>query len=79
MIRQDKQQYWKNKKEGKENTLNQNSKQQINEVDEVEAIYEVDQYQNEDYDGTDCEVLEEPSFSFSEHSEEEDQAYYVDN
>ena len=57
----------------------QNRKQQINKVDEVEAINEVDQYQNEDYDGTDCKGLEELSFPFSEYSEEEDQAYYDDN
>ena len=42
LIRQDKQQHWKNKKEGKGNTPNQSRKQQINEVDEVEAINEVD-------------------------------------
>ena len=58
---------------------NQNRKQQINEVDEAEAIDEVDQCQDEDYDGTDCEGLEELSFPFSEYSEEEDQAYYNDN
>ena len=34
----------------------------------MEAINEVDQYQNEDYDGTDYEGLEELSFPFSEHS-----------
>ena len=34
LIRQDKQQYWKNKEEsGKGNTPNHNRKQQINEVD----------------------------------------------
>ena len=59
LIRQDKQQYWKNKKEGKGNTPHQSRKQQINEVDEVEAIDEVDQYRDEDYDGTDYEGLEE--------------------
>ena len=53
LIRQDKQQYWKNKKEGNRNTPNQSRKQQINKVDEAEAIDEVDQYQDEDYDGTD--------------------------
>ena len=79
LIRQDKQQYWKNKKEGKGNTPNQNRKQQINEVDEVEAIDEIDQYQDGDYDGTDYKGLEELSFPFSEYSEEEDQAYYDDN
>ena len=77
LIRQDKQQYWKNKKEGKGNTLNQNRKQQINKVDEVEAIDEIDQYQDGDYDGTDYEGLEELSFPFSEYSEE--QVYYDDN
>ena len=51
LIRQHKQQYWKNKKEsGKGNTPNHNRKQQINEIDEVEAIDEVDQYQDEDVD-----------------------------
>ena len=45
----------------------------------MEAIDEVDQYQDEDYDGTDYEGLEELSFLFSEYSEEEDQAYYDDN
>ena len=45
----------------------------------MEAIDEVDQYQDEDYDGTDYEGLEELSFPFSEYSEEEDQAYYDDN
>ena len=79
LIRQDKQQYWKNKKEGKGNTPNQYKKQQINEVDEAEAINEVDQYQDEDYNGTEYEGLEELSFPFSEYSEEEDQAYYDDN
>ena len=55
-IRQDKQQYWKNKKEsGKGNTPNHNRKQQINGVDEVETINGIDQYQDEDYDGTDYE------------------------
>ena len=79
LIRQDKQQYWKNKKEGKGNTPNLYRKQQINEVDEPEAINEVDQYQDKDYDGTEYEGLEELSLPFSEHSEEEDQAYYDDN
>ena len=80
LIRQDKQQYWKNKKKsGKGNTPNQNRKQQINEVDEAEAVYEVDQYQDENYNGTDYEGLEELSFPFSEYSEEEDHAYYDDN
>ena len=79
LIRQDKQQYWKNKKEGKGNTPNQNRKQQINEVDEVEAINDVDQYQDEDYDGTNYKGLEELSFPFHEYSEEEDQAFYDDN
>ena len=79
LIMQNKQQYWKNKKEGKGNTLNQNRKQQINEVDKTEAINQVDQYQDEDCDGTDCKGLEELSFPFSEYSEEEDQAYYDDN
>ena len=80
LIRQDKQQYWKNKKEsGKGNTPSQNRKQQINEADEEEAINEADQYQDEDYDGTDYEGLEEISFPFSKYSEEEDQAYYDDN
>ena len=60
LIRQDKQQYWKNKKEsGKGNTPNHNRKQQINEV---KAIDEVDQYQVEDYDGTDNDGLDELSF-----------------
>ena len=70
LIRQDKQKFWKNKKEsGKGNTPNYNRKQQINEVDEVETINEVDQYQDEDYNG-----LDELSFPFSEYTEEEDQA-----
>ena len=79
LIRQDKQQYWKKKKEGKGNTPNQNRKQQIKEVDEAEAMDEIDQYQDEDYDGTNYERLEELSFPFSECSEEEDQVYYNDN
>ena len=79
LIRQDKQQYWKNKNEGKGNTPNQNRKQQINKVDEAEAINKIDQYQDEDYNSTDYEGLEELSFPFSEYSEEEDQAYYDDN
>ena len=79
-MRQDKHQYWKNKKEsGKGNTPNHNRKKQINEVNEAEAINEVDQYRDEDYNGTNYEGLEEPSFPFSEYSEEEDQAYYGDN
>ena len=79
LIRQDKQQYWKNKKEGKGNTPNQYRKQQINEVDEAKTINESDQYQDEDYNGTEYEGLEELSFPFSEYSEEENQAYYDDN
>ena len=79
LTRQDKQQYWKNNKEGKGNTPNQYRKQQINEVDEAQGINEVDQYQDEDYNGTDCEGLEELSFPFSEYSKEEDQAYNDDN
>ena len=50
LIRQDKKEYWKNKKEsGKGNAPNYNRKQQKNEVDEAEAINEVEQYQDEDY------------------------------
>ena len=79
LIMQDKRQYWKSKKEGKGNTPNQHRKQQTNKADETEAINEVDQYQDEDYNGTDYEGLEELSFPFSEYSEEEDQAYYDDN
>ena len=79
LIRQDKQQYWKNKKDRKGNTSNRYKKQQINEVDEAEAIDKVDQYQDEDYDGTEYEGLEELSFPFSEYSKEKDQAYYDDN
>ena len=63
----------------KRNAPNQNIKQQINEVDEVEAIDEVDQYQDEDYYGTDYNGLDELSFPFSEYTEEEDQAYYDGN
>ena len=39
-------------------------------MDEAQAINEVDQYQDEDYDGTDYEGLEELSFPFSEYSKE---------
>ena len=63
LITQDKQQYWKNKKElEKGNTPNHNRKQQINKVDEAVAIDEVDQYQDEDYNGTDYERLDKLSF-----------------
>ena len=80
IIGQDKQQYWKNKKEsGNGNAPNYNRKQQINEVDEEENISEVDQYQDEDYDGTDYDGLDELNFPISEYTEEEDQAYYNDN
>ena len=48
-------------------------------MDEAQAINEVDQYQDEDYNGTDYEGLEELSFLFSEYSEGGDQAYYNDN
>ena len=75
LIRQDKQQCWKNKKE----SGNLNRKQQINEADEAEAIDEVDQYQDEDYEGTDYQGLGELSFPFSEYSKEEDKAYYDGN
>ena len=44
----------------------------------MEAINEIDPYQDEDYDGTDYKGLEEFSFLFSEYSEE-GQAYYDDN
>ena len=77
LIRQDKQQYWKNKKEsGKGNTPNHNRKQQINEVDEEKTIDVIDHYQDEDYDGTDYSRLDELNFPISEYNEEEDQAYY---
>ena len=80
LIRKDKQQYWKNKKEsGKGNTPNYNKKQQINEVDEEETINEIDKYQDEDYDGTDYDGLDELNFPISDYTEEEDQAYYDDN
>ena len=80
LIRQYKQQYWKNKKESeKGNTPNHSRKQQINKVDEVETINEVDQYQDEDYNGTDYDGLDELSFLFSEYAKEEDQAYHDDN
>ena len=80
LIRQDKQQYWKNKKEsGKRNTPHHNRKQQRNEVDEAEDIDEVDQYQDEDYDVMDYKGLDELIFPFSEYSKEQDQAYYNDN
>ena len=45
----------------------------------MEAIDEVDQYQDKDYNGTDYEGLEELSFPLSEYSEKEDQAYHDDN
>ena len=49
LIRQDKHQYWKNKKEsGKGNAPNCNRKRQRNEVDGEETINEMDQYQDED-------------------------------
>ena len=79
LIRHDKEQYWKNDKEAKGNTPNQYWKQQINEVDEAKSTDEVDLYQDEDYNGTDYEGLEELSYPFSEYSKEEDQAYYDDN
>ena len=80
LIRQYKQQYWKNKKESeKGNTPNHSRKQQINKVDEVETINEFDQYQDKDYNGTDYDGLDELSFLFNEYAKEEDQAYYDDN
>ena len=48
-------------------------------MDEAETIDEVDQYQDEDYSGTDYDGLDELSFPFYEYTEKEDQAYYNDN
>ena len=80
LSKKDKDQYWKNKRGGgKGNAPNHNRKQQINEVEEEETNDEVDQYQDEDYDGTDSDGLGELNFLISEYTEEEDQAYYDDN
>ena len=80
LIRQYKQQYWKNKKGiWKRKYTKSHRKQHINKVDEVETINEVDQYQDKEYDGTDYDKLDELSFLFSEYTKEEDQAYYNDN
>ena len=80
LIRKDKDQYWKNKRGSvKRNAPNHNRKQQINEVDEEETIYEIDQYQDEDCDRTDYDGPDEIIFPTSKYTEEEDQAYYNDN
>ena len=80
LIKKDKDQYLKNKRvAGKGNALNHNRKQQINEVDEEQTIDEVDKYQDEDYDGTDYDGLDELNFPISDYTEEEDQTYYADN
>ena len=76
LIRKDKDQYWKNKKgSGKGNAPSHNHKQQIKE----ETINEIDQYQDEDCNGTDYDGFNELNFPISEYTEEEDQAYYNDN
>ena len=48
-------------------------------MDEEENINEVDQYQDEDYNGTDYDGLDELNFPISEYTEEDYQAYYNDN
>ena len=80
LLRMDKQQYWKQKKEaGKSNTSCHTRKYQVNEVDGVESVNEVEhQFDEEDIDA-DYDGLDEINFPYSEFTEEEDLAYYEDN
>ena len=80
LIRQDKQQYWNKRKGYTKRSANNNvaKSQQINEVNDNAAIYEVENQEegiyNQDYNETD-----NISFPTRNFMEEEGQAYYYDD
>ena len=80
LIKQDKQQYWNNRKGyTKRSIVNNNTRQQqINEVDNNAPIDEVEN-QEEDFYDQDYKEMDDINFPTSDLTEEEDQVYYYNN